>query len=99
MFLQRHPDVCGKQVPHCGGGQLTHVEFLGKLVEDWTIRVLIFFYHRSDQSYQLVPELKILQHRSNSFILGFLPILRGLGLELSVVQFIAVAEEESVGGP
>ena len=64
------------------------------LVQDGSVAVAVLLYDGHNESDQLVPEVETLGVGS----VGGLLRLRAVGLELSLVQLVAVVKEELVGG-
>merc|ERR1719400_2272631 len=96
MLLEGVLHVRGKKAPDCGSRELSDIQFLGELIEDRPIGVLVLLYHRRYQGDQLVPELKVVESRSCVFCISLR--LVWIDLELAVVELVAVFKEELVGG-
>ena len=93
--------ACQEWTPHSAksAAYMSNVELLRELVENRTVTVLVLLDDGGDERDQLVPELEVVEPRSSVLVL--LPALASLGLrlELGVVEVVAVAEQEGVGGP
>ena len=73
---------------------LSHVQLLWELIEHWTVARLVLFDNGGYKSYQLVPKFEVIQPRT-----GVLTVTLGLSrinLELSIVELVAVFEQELV---